>query len=239
MDTIICLSIFLWLFLLTAASIWVLGTKFWPARFQITYVPFLNNEVGSFLFAVVVLVIPVLGCCAGGSLLPEITSVFEMSEGGWVLLEKPPQQIKLLRAAEFHTIYAETIDGQLIACYHGSAYDTDCWRKISQIPDTIEYKCYNWIGDFPEPPSSVNVIDRIDVEGCITFAGMDDTNISSYVLSDEGDVYQKAQGDPSLIPPPGLIRMLCFLSMMGLIVGLLIVFGLMTVNKRQNTVNHT
>lgn len=215
--------------------LWFVGTSKWPEQFQITYIPLLNNQVGSFVFTTVVLLIPILGCCTGFLLVP--TSLFEVAEEGWVLLEKPPYPIKSLRAASFDTVYVEMTDGRLMSCYYGSAYDVQCWQEVSEMPDIPEHQCYNrtTTSTFPEPPSSINVTDRIDLEDCMTFAGMGGhRNTSSYVLSDEGQVYQKTQGDPFLIPPLGLIRMGCIFSITGLIVGLLIVFGLMTVNKRRN-----
>jgi len=221
-------------FFFIALGLWYVGVTYWPDHFRITYVPFLNNELGNFLVAVTVLLILTLGCFAGFLLQPVATSATEVTEEGWVLLAKSPQEIKTLRAADFFTVFAETIDGQLIACYYESAYDNDCWYEVSQIPDTIESKCGNWRGKFSEPPSSINVIERIDIENCYTFAGMDSINISSYVLSDEGQVYQNTYGNPSFFPPAGLVRMQCFFSVLGLIVGFLIILGLMSVNKRRN-----
>jgi hypothetical protein len=223
-------------FFFIALGLWFVGTSYWPNQFKITYVPFLNNEIGSFLFAVVVLLIPILGCCTGYLLLPKVTSAFEMSEEGWVLLEKPPQDIKTLRAADFHTVYGETIDGQLISCYYESAYDNNCWREVSELPEIRAYgNCSGWNVSFPEPPSSVNIIDRIDIKDCMTFAGMEDLNTSSYVLSDDNQVYQNSYGSSSLLPPPKLIQMECLFSAVGLTVGLLVVFRVMSINKRRNT----
>lgn len=113
-------------FFFTALGLWYVGVMYWPDHFKITYIPSLDNEVGSFIFAVIVLLIVILGCCTGFLLQPIVTSAFETSEEGWVLLEKPPQAIKTLRAADFYNIYAETIDGQILSCYYESVYDTNC-----------------------------------------------------------------------------------------------------------------
>ena len=220
-----------------ALGLWYVGTSYWPNQFNITYIPFLNNKIRSFLFAAVVLLLPILGCFTGSLLQAKMTSAFETSEEGWVVLEKPSQEIKALRVARDYTIYVETIDGRFLSCYYESVYDNDCWVEVSQLPEVRDYgNCYGRIINYPEPPSSVHVVDRIDIKDCMTFAGMDELNTISYMLSDDNQVYQNIYGNPTLnyFPPPKLIQIECLFSAVGLLIGLLIVFGLMHINKKRN-----
>lgn len=74
----------------------------------------------------------------------------------------------------------------------------------------------------------------------MTFAGMEDRNTSSYILSDKNQVYQNNDGSPILSGlPPGLFRMECLFLVTGSIVGLLITFKLMAMNKRRNVLKKT
>lgn len=223
-------------FFLIVLGLWYADTL-WPNQFKITYIPFLDNKVGSFLFAAVVLLIPIVGCFTGFLLQAEMTSAFEISEDGWIVLKKPPEEIKTLRVSHFYTIYAETIDGRFLSCYYESVYDNDCWVEVSQLPEIRDSdNCYRWIISYPKPPSSVQVVDRIDMEDCVTFAGMDDRNTISYVLSDDNQVYQNIHGNPTYFSPPKLFQIQCLFSVVGLLIGLLIELVLMYINKKRNVI---
>lgn len=217
---------------MAAFGFWGVVALFWKEHFRITYISCLDNNWGSFLFSTVILFMPFFGWFVGSSLLSTITFVLEKPNDGWVLLQNTRQDIRSLQAADFYTVYAETKDGKLISCRYESVYDYDCWNDVSQISEIRKGdKCY----DFPAPPFGINVEDRIDVEDCITFAGRLSISRSSYILSDNGQVYRNSYGSPSLIPPYQVIKRQALFSTAGLIVGLIIARKIMTANKKKNS----
>jgi hypothetical protein len=183
------------------------------------------------IYTAIVLPLLIFGCCAG-SLAPFVLEKsLEKSYDGWVLLKSPPENIKRLQAANFYTIYAETNDGKLISCRYESALDFDCWNEVSEIPKIEETdKCY----DFPSTPSKIRQIDRIDFGACIPFAGMEGYSFSSYVLSDDGQVYLYSVGSPSIISLK-FIRTQILFSLAGSIIGLVFAFIIVVIYKKKNT----
>lgn len=238
MEYIFCIGI---PFLLIAAGLWIQGTQSWPDYFNVTYIPFLNNWLGSFIFTVALLLLPILGCSVGYLVLVGVTSIFETSEEGWIALEKSPQDIEILLEAEFYTVYVQTKDGRLLSCHYESPYDKDCWVEIFHIPEFYEFnKCPEWRGgNFAKPLSSISVVDRIDVDACVSFAGIDDRYTSSFILSDKGRVYMYSVGDPYFFSAPNSGGMVCGFSAAGLIMGLIAVIGLIATNNRQNILKRT
>lgn len=235
MELVFCIGI---PFLLTAIGIWVQGTYSWPNYFKVTYIPYLNNWLGSFGLAVAVLLLPILGCCLDYLSLTPATYLFkgfETFEEEWLAMKKAPHDIEKLLVSEFDTIYVQTVDGHLLSCHYTSPYDNACWVEVLQIPEPYESGCARRReSTFPDAPASINVVDRIDVEGCLYFAGMDDYSRSSYILSDTGRVYMLNYGSPNLFSTPNLAGMECLFSTIGLIMGLLAVVWLLNTNKRRN-----
>lgn len=140
------------------------------------------------------------------------------------------QRITKLRAADFYTIYAETTDGQLISCYYASKNEHDCWQRISKIPEIKEGdKCFG----FPAPPQHVNVIDKMQFENCVVFAGMENINTSRFILSDDGKIYRSNYDDTGILPPSMQWKRKLF-PKAGLIVGLIIATIVVVANHKKN-----
>ena len=88
------------------------------------------------LVILVMIALPILGCCLGYFL--SYQPFFQEPElDGYISLGSPPQEVKTLRAAEFYTVYIETVDGTLYSCYRASPYDRQCWIEVTQIPDLV------------------------------------------------------------------------------------------------------
>jgi hypothetical protein len=180
-----------------------------------------------------VLPLVIIGCCVGPIASSILEIYLETSYNGWVLLKSPPQNISKLQAADFYTVYAETIDGKLISCRYSSIYNNDCWNEISNIPNIKETdKCY----DLPAPPPEIHSAGRIDFGACIPFAGEESTSFSSYILSDNGQVYRLSTGDPALITiffRSILIKLLC--SSIIIAIGLIVASKIMVLVNKINT----
>lgn len=217
-------------FLFLGVGIW--GA--WKEHFKITYIPFMNNRLGSFILAEILLLIPISGLSVGFLLASAITPTQRVTNSNWVLLPKSSQRISNLRAADFYIIYAETIDGKLVSCYYQSADDYDCWREVWRIPKINKGDvCFG----FPDPPAGIKVIDKIRFEDCMVFAGMEDINESNYVLSDDGRVYRSSYGIGTL--PPSKSNWRDLLPIAGLLTGLIIDFKVIELNKKKNTFTAT
>lgn len=127
--------------------------------------------------------------------------------------------------------YKKTASGKLISCRYESALDFDCWNEVSETPKIEETdKCY----DFPSIPSKIRQIDRIDFGACIPFAGMEGDSFSSYVLSDDGQVYLYSVGSPSIVSIK-LIRTQILSSLAGSVIGLLFAFIIVVIYKKKIT----
>jgi hypothetical protein len=218
-------------FLFLALGAWGISMLFWEEKIKVAYIPFMNNQMGSFIFTSVLLLLPILGCIAGIYLSSAKLLAPEQFDEDWVLLPESRQHINKLRAADFYTVYAETTDGQLISCYYASKNEHDCWSEISKIPEIKEgNKCFAP----PAPPLHVKVTDIILFENCIVYAGAESYNTSRYILSNDGKVYRSNYDDTEILPPSMQWKRNLF-PITGLIVGLIIATMIVRANQKKNT----
>ena len=164
----------------------------------------------------IMIVLPVLGCCAGSVLYRPHSQ--ERVVDGWVSLGYPPQKVKQLAAAEFYTVYVEAVDGKIYSCYRASPYDIECWIEVTQLPELAEYQC-GFSGTFPASPSSVRVIDRLEVEYCSTFAGQTDRSVFVYLLLDDNEILLNGYDKFHLWLPPGVSRKFFEGALWGFLIG--------------------
>lgn len=127
------------------------------------------------------------GCGIGYALYVHID--YDTSSA-WRSLGSPPQPIVRIQAADFYTVYVQTINGQLFSCYRASRFDQQCWTAIEAIP-LVETGGCSGIQPTIAPPPSAAVRQRLDTDWCWRFG----RSQYSYVLLTDGTIMQWVYDD--------------------------------------------
>jgi hypothetical protein len=164
---------------------------------------------------IVLMALAVVMAACGGLLgweffVSEVASEHDIdaSKAPWRLLPQPPEGLARLVQAAPYAIYAETTSGQLLGCKRASRYDIHCWFELKAIPELPERPCIQE-GGFPQPPSSLDVLQVADYEYCeYWLAGKASVSAFRYVLTVEGEVWQWGFDHADLVPIPNYTRLL-------------------------------
>lgn len=157
---------------------------------------------GLLILILAILLLPCISCYGGlvfsDAIHPEIPE--------WRHLGKPPSEINRLMAADFSTIYVETVDKKIYSCYWASPLDINCWKEIEKVPEILfSGRCIP--GEAPNAPlpPEENIKDKILFEYCGSFAGNTNYSIFAYYLLEDGTVTQWGRDEFHLFNLPSYV----------------------------------
>jgi hypothetical protein len=167
--------------------------------------------------------------CSVGLVLPFLRE-YEL-DSHWRSLGTPPAMPEKLLAADFHTVYVQTIDQQIYSCYRESRRDQRCWIPITAVPYIEPGGCAS---DQPQnaPLPPIEVIEQIYVSFCDRFNRSEFT----YALGRDGTVMQWVDDNYHGNAPPAVARERNQLLLWGLGSGFtlgLMVVGISALHQRQ------
>jgi hypothetical protein len=124
------------------------------------------------------------------------------SRAQWRRLPPPPAPLKQIIAANYFTVYATTTDGKILGCYRESRLDVHCWFEVNQLPEMAP----DWQHDgyFESPPSGIHVVQTYQIDYP---AGRDDRSAFSYVIDEDGQVWQWGYEMFMYFGPPAAISL--------------------------------
>jgi hypothetical protein len=145
----------------------------------------------------------------------------------WRTLGQPPGEIAELLAVRTETVYVQTVDDTIYACYADwyRQPKQDCWYIVDFVPP-------DELGVGPDPPYEPlppmpeGVVDEIIMHYYINSPAWESSHVYAYLRIDDGTVMQWISDPITIWSPSGLQRMaMCFLGLLGAMGGVFLMFG--------------
>lgn len=182
-----------------------------------------NRAVIVLLLFISTLCFGVLGCSYGPALVWLIVGDPENSFGDqdakWYQLPPSPLAVQEIVAVDYFTVYVRTREGRILGCYRESRLDTRCWFELDQIPEVEGDWQMN--GRFPEPPNGLVVVQEYQID---YLEGRDSRSVFSYILDENGRVWQWGFEKFLYFGGPNVIRISFIARLGGLLSGILLPF---------------